>query len=167
MRVRIARPVVIGLLGLLMLASCGGGDDEENTLSEEEMVRQGNEICVGTAQRIEQESAARLGSDQNVGSTQQFEDFATKIVVPEMDSAVDRLEGLRVPEEEKDDFDDYLSEIRKALDDDLKQDPVGSLSQVEAQDPFIKANRQARRLGLSECATLSDKIRRSADRSPR
>ncbi|MDQ3570291.1 MAG: hypothetical protein M3396_06655 [Actinomycetota bacterium] len=166
MRVRIARPVVIGLIGVLVLASCGGGD-EENTLSEEQMVSQANEICSGTAQRIEQESATRFGNDQNVGSTQQFEDFATKIVVPEMDTMVDRLEELKVPVEEKVSFEDYLSETRKALDDDLKQDPVGSLSQVEAQDPFAKANRQARRLGLSECSTISNKIRSSADRSPK
>lgn len=166
MRVRIARPVVIGLLGVLVLASCGG-DNEENTLSEEEMIRQSNEICMGTAQRIEQESATRFGNDQNVGTTQQFEDFATKIVVPEMDTMVDRLEDLKVPVEEKASFQAYLSETREALDDDLKQDPVGSLSQVEAQDPFAQANRQARRLDLNECAAISDKIRRSADRSPR
>jgi len=163
-RVRGAGPVVIGVVAVLLLASCG--DDDEKTLSQQEVVTQGNQICSDAAQRIEQDAKSRFGSSQDVGSAQQLEQFASKIVVPEYDKAVDKLEDLKAPEEEKRVFDDFLSETRKALDDDVKQDPVGSLSQVSAQDPFAKANRQAQRIGLSECATLSQKIRASADRSP-
>jgi len=155
---------VIGLVAVLLLVSCG--DDDEKTLSQQELVTQSNQICSGAAQRIEQDAKSRFGSSQDVGSAQQLEQFASKIVVPEYDKAVDKLEDLKAPEEEKRVFDDFLSETRKALDDDVKQDPVGSLSQVSAQDPFAKANRQAQRIGLSECATLSQKIRASADRSP-
>jgi len=155
---------VIGLVAVLLLAGCG--DDDEKTLSEQELVTQSNQICSGAAQRIEQEAKSRFGSSQDVGSAQQLEQFATKIVVPEYDKAVDKLEDLKVPKEEAGVFDDFLSETRKALDDDVKQDPVGSLSQVSAQDPFAKANRQAQRIGLGECASLSQKIRASADRSP-
>ena len=164
MRVRGAGPVVIGVVAVLLLVSCG--DEDEKTLSQQELVTQSNQICSGAAQRIEQDAKSRFGSSQDVGSAQQLEQFASKIVVPEYDKAVDKLEDLKAPEEEKRVFDDFLSETRKALDDDVKQDPVGSLSQVSAQDPFAKANRQAQRIGLSECATLSQKIRASADRSP-
>ena len=164
MRVRGAGPVVIGVVAVLLLVSCG--DDDEKTLSQQELVTQSNQICSGAAQRIEQDAKSRFGSSQDVGSAQQLEQFASKIVVPEYDKAVDKLEDLKAPEEEKRVFDDFLSETRKALDDDVKQDPVGSLSQVSAQDPFAKANRQAQRIGLSECASLSQKIRASADRSP-
>ena len=164
MRVRGAGPVVIGVVAVLLLVSCG--DEDEKTLSQQELVTQSNQICSGAAQRIEQDAKSRLGSSQDVGSAQQLEQFASKIVVPEYDKAVDKLEDLKAPEEEKRVFDDFLSETRKALDDDVKQDPVGSLSQVSAQDPFAKANRQAQRIGLSECASLSQKIRASADRSP-
>lgn len=164
MRVRGAGPVVIGLVAVMLLASCGS--DDEKTLSEQELVAQSNQICSGAAQRIEQDAKSRFGSSQDVGSAQQLEQFASKIVVPEYDKAVDQLEDLKAPEEEKGVFDDFLSETRKALDDDVKQDPVGSLSQVATQDPFAKANRQAQRIGLSECSTLSQKIRASADRSP-
>ena len=165
MRVRGAGPVVIGLVAVLLLASCGD-DDDEKTLSEQELVTQSNQICSGAAQRIEQEAKTRFGSSQDVASAQQLEQFATKVVVPEYDKAVDKLEDLKPPTEEAGVFDDFLSETRKALDDDVKQDPVGSLSQVSAQDPFAKANRQAQRIGLNECASLSQKIRASADRSP-
>ena len=164
MRVRGAGPVVIGVVAVLLLVSCG--DEDEKTLSQQELVTQSNQICSGAAQRIEQDAKSRFGSSQDVGSAQQLEQFASKIVVPEYDKAVDKLEDLKAPEEEKRVFDDFLSETRKALDDDVKQDPVGSLSQVSAQDPFAKANRQAQRIGLSECASLSQKIRASADRSP-
>ena len=165
MRARSAGPVVIGLLAVLLLASCGD-DDDERTLSQQELVTQSNQICAEAAQRIEQDARSRFGNSQDVGSTTQLEEFASRIVVPEYDRAVDRLEDLKVPEDEKGDFEDFLSETREALDDDVKQDPVGSLSQVSAQDPFVGANRQAQRLGLSECASLSQKIRSSADRSP-
>ncbi len=164
MRVRGAGPVVIGLVAVLLLASCG--DDEERTLSPEELVTQSNQICSEAAQRIQQEAQSRFGTSQDVGSANQLEQFASQIVVPQYDRAVDRLEELKVSEDDKAAFEDFLSETRKALDDDVKQDPVGSLSQVSAQDPFAKANRQARALGLNECASLSDKIRSSADRSP-
>lgn len=160
-----AGPVAIGLLAVLVLTSCGG--DDERALSHDELVRRGNEICSGAAQRIEQQARSRFGSDQNVGTEQQLTDFATNIVEPEYDRAVDSLEDLNVPSDEEGAFEDFLSETRKALDDDVKQDPVGSLSQVSNQDPFIKANRQAQGLGLTECASLSQKIRASADRSPR
>jgi hypothetical protein len=155
---------VIGLVAVMLLASCGS--DDEKTLSEQELVAQSNQICSGAAQRIEQDAKSRFGSSQDVGSAQQLEQFASKIVVPEYDKAVDKLEDLKPPKEEEGVFDDFLSETRKALDDDVKQNPVGSLSQVSAQDPFAKANRQAQRIGLSECATLSQKIRASADGSP-
>ena len=164
MRARIAGLVVIGLLAVLALTSCG--DDDEQTLSREELVTQGNQICAEAAQRIEQDARSRFGNSQDVGSAQQLEDFASNIVVPQYDRAVDRLEDLKPSDEEKGDFDDFLSETRKALDDDVKQDPVGSLSQVQGLDPFAKANRQAQGLGLTECASLSQKIRASADRSP-
>jgi len=155
---------VIGLVAVLVLASCGKSD--EKRLSEQELVTQSNQICANAAQRIEQDAKSRFGTSQDVGSTQQLEDFAKKIVVPEYDKAVDSLEKLKAPKEDKGTYGDFLTETRKALDDDLKQDPVGSLSQVAAQDPFAKANRQGQRLGLSECASLSQKIRASADQSP-
>lgn len=164
MRVRGAGPVVIGLVAVLLLASCG--DEDEKTLTQQELVTQSNQICAEAAQRIQQEAQSRFGTSQDVGSANQLEQFASKIVVPQYDRAVDRLEDLKVPQEEKGVYGDFLSETRKALDDDVKQDPVGSLSQVAAQDPFAKANRQAQRLGLTECASLSQKIRASADRSP-
>ena len=164
MRARIAGLVVIGLLAVLALTSCG--DDDEQTLSREELVTQGNQICAEAAQRIEQDARSRFGNSQDVGSATQLEEFASKIVVPEYDRAVDRLEDLKVPEDEKGDFEEFLSETREALDDDVKQDPVGSLSQVAAQDPFVGANRDAQGLGLTECASLSQKIRTAADRSP-
>jgi len=156
---------VIGLVAVLLLAGCGDNSDE-NTLSEQELVTRSNQICAGAAQRIQQEAQSRFGSSQDVGSAQQLEQFASKIVVPEYDKAVDQLEDLKVPEEEEGVYGDFLSETRKALDDDVKQDPVGSLSQVAEQDPFAKANRQAQRLGVTECASLSQKIRAAADRSP-
>ncbi|MDQ3643822.1 MAG: hypothetical protein M3450_20720 [Actinomycetota bacterium] len=165
MRVRGAGPVVIGLVAVLMLAGCGDGDDEQ-TLSEQELVTQSNQICATAAQRIEQDATSRFGNSQDVGSATQLETFASDIVVPEYDKAVDQLEDLKVPEREEGDFKDFLSQTRKALDDDVKSNPVGSLSQVAAQDPFVEANRQAQRLGLTECASLSQKIRASADRSP-
>ncbi len=165
MKVRGAGPVVIGLVAVLALAGCGDGNDEK-ALSQQELVTQSNQICADAAKRIEQEAKSRFGASQDVGSVQQLETFATKIVVPEYDKAVDRLEDLKAPKEEAGDFQDFVSKTRKALDDDVKGNPVASLSQVSAQDPFLEANRQAQRLGLSECASLSQKIRASADGSP-
>ncbi len=167
MRVRITKIMVIGLLAALALTSCGDGDDEQ-TLSESEFISRGNEICSNHAKRIEDEARARFGASRNVPSVQEIEDLATRVVVPELDRMVDELEDLKPPEDEKSDFNDYLSETRKALDDDVKQDPVSILSEQASSDAFAEANEKASDVGLNECARVSQRIRTAAAaRAPR
>ena len=167
MRVRITRTLVIGLLAALVLTSCGG-DDDEDALSEAELVRRGNEICNTHAKHIEDEAKSRFGTSRNVPSVQETEDFANRVVVPAMDRMVDELEDLKAPDDEKDDFREYLRETEKSLDDDVKQDPVSILSEQASSDAFAEANEKATDVGLNECARVSERIRTAAAaRAPR
>ena len=166
MRVQITRTLVIGLLASLVLTSCGG--DDEEALSEAELVRRGNEICSTHAKQIEEQAQARFGTSRNVPSVQEIEDFANRVVVPEMDRMVDELEDLKAPDDEKDDFREYLRETEKSLDDDVKQDPVSILSEQASSDAFAEANEKATDVGLNECARVSERIRTAAAaRAPR
>ncbi len=166
MRVRITRTVVIGLLAALVLTSCG--DDDEDALSEAELVRQGNEICATHGKQIEDEARARFGQSRNVPSVQETEDFANGVVVPQVDQMVDKLDDLEPPEDERADYRDFLSETEKALDDDVKQDPVSVLSEQASSDAFAEANEKATDVGLNECARVSQRIRTAAAaRAPR
>ena len=166
MRARIAKSVVIGLVAALVLVSCG--DDDEDALSEEELVRQGNEICASHAKNIEDAARSQFGTSREVPSVQQVEDFANNVVVREIDHMVDMLEDLKPPDDEEEEFEEFLSETRSALDDDVKQDPVTILSEESRSDPFAKANEKAEDVELEECAKVSQKIRTAAAaRAPR
>ena len=165
MRARIAGPVVIGLLAVLLLASCGNGDDE-NALSEEELARRANEICSTHARNIEEAARSRFGASRNVPSVQEIEDLAKNVVVPEVDRMVDELEDLEPRKRDKGDYEDFLADTRKALDDDVKQDPVSILSEEASSDAFAEANEKADDLDMTECARVSQRIRAAAAARP-
>ncbi len=166
MRVRgIARPVVVGMVAALVMVSCGGGGDEE-ALSEEELVRRANEICATHAQAIEEAARARFGASREVPTADEIENLAEETVIPELDRMLDELENLNPPDDERQEFEDFIEETRTALDDEIKQDPSSILSEQAQSDPFIEANESARDFGASECANISQRIRTAAAARP-
>ena len=165
MRVRIARPVVVGIVAVLVMVSCGGGDDED-ALSEEQLVQRANEICATHARAIEDAARARFGASREVPSADEIEDLADNTVIPEMDRMLDELEDLKPPDDEKEDFEDFISETRRALDDEIKEDPSSILSEQAQSDPFIEANEKADDVGATECAGISQRIRTAAAARP-
>ena len=167
MRVRggIARPVVVGIVAALVMVSCGGNGDED-ALSEEELVRRSNEICSMHARAIEDAARARFGASREVPSAEEIEDLAENTVVPELDRMLDELEDLKPPEDEQEEFEDFTEEARRALDDEIKQDPSSILSEQAQSDPFIEANESAQDFGATECANISQRIRTAAAARP-
>lgn len=161
----IARPVAVGIVAALVMVSCGGGGDEE-ALSEEELVRRSNEICSMHAQAIEDAARARFGASREVPSADEIEDLANNVVIPELDRMLDELEDLKPPDDEKEDFEDFIEETRRALDDEIKQDPSSILSEQAQSDPFVEANEKARDVGATECANISQRIRTAAAARP-
>ncbi len=166
MRARGARSLIVGIVAALVLVSCGGGGDDENTLSEAEFVSRANAICDGHARAIEEASRSQFGATREVPSADQIESFASRTVVPEVERMVEELEDLKPRERDQGDFRDYLSETRRALDDEIKDDPSSILSEQAQSDPFIEANEQARDLDLNECARVSERIRTAAAARP-
>lgn len=156
---RLRGAIVIGFLSALVLVSCG--DDDENRLSEAEFTSRGNAICASHAGAIEEASRARFTASREVPSADQIEAFAEGTVIPEMDRMVDELEDLK-PEEDEDDFEAFRKDVRRALDDDVKQDPSSILSEQATSDPFREANEKAEDAGLTECARVSQRIRTAA-----
>ncbi len=165
MRVRIARPVVVGIVAALVMVSCGGGDDQD-ALSEEELVQRSNEICATHARAIEEAARARFGATREVPSANEIEDLANNVVIPELDRMLDELEGLEPPDDEEEEFQNFISETKTALDNEIKQDPSSILSEQAQSDPFIEANEEAEDLGATECASISERIRTAAAARP-
>lgn len=166
MRAGSARSLVVGIVAVLVLVSCGGDGDDENTLSESEFVSQANAICAAHAKTIEDASRAQFGATREVPSADEIARFANQTVVPEVERMVDELDDLNPRERDRGDFNDYLSETSRALDDEIKDDPSSILSEQAQSDPFIEANEQARDLDLIECARVSERIRTAAAARP-
>jgi hypothetical protein len=166
-RVRIAGPVVIGLLAALVLTSCGDGDDE-NALSEAELIRRGNEICSAHAKNIEDAARSRFGTSRNVPGERETVDFAENVVAPELDRMADELEDLNAPEEEEGDFRSYVSQVRSDVDNEVKQNPVDLTSELRSSDPLAESNEKAEDVGLHECHRVSERVKNAMlARAPR
>ncbi len=141
----------LGLVGALALASCGG--DDPRRLSEGEAVARADGLCAQHTQQIVTAAQSRFPTPE-VPAADALVDFARQTVVPEAERLVRQLESLRPPEDQQEDFEEYLRDVNLALGR-LKAAPSMAFSEMDAQDAFREANALAEDLGLSACARAS------------
>ena len=140
--------LVPALLGVALLAGCGGGDDSSSTataLTKAEFLKQGNAIC----------AKGNKATDQLVNQTftqgkkpteAQLEKFTSQ-AAPIVQQQIDGLRALGAPTGGEQQVNQILDDAQSALDM-VKQDPSLFLK----GDPFKKANQEAKAYGLSACA---------------
>lgn len=161
MRVRATGAVVMGLLAMLVLGSCGDGDGAQGPrLSEQELANQANAICARHTQTIEAAARSKFAS-RDVPTPQQTEEFAKETIIPEVERQLDELEKLRPEENDEQEFETYIKESRNALSNKVKADPSLVLSEEVNQDPFRQANEEAGELGMTECQNASQRWSRA------
>ncbi len=127
-------------------AGCGGGDDSADTtvteaLTKEEWIQQADQICSEGDAEIQQ--AAEDAGLNNNSTPEEFTDFFTNTVLPNVEDQRDQIEALPVPEGEE----DSISEITDALDQaitDAQADPGAS-------NAFNDVNQLAQDYGLTSC----------------
>ncbi len=151
---------LLAAVGALAVAGCGDDDETTDTtgasgasgvtgtaLTEDEWIEQADAICAAGDKEIDQAGNELFGGQQP--SQADLEQFATDVLVPNIQSQLDGLRALTPPEDIADDVTTLLDDANEALDE-IRDDP--SLVTANGSDsPFADVNRQAQGLGLSEC----------------
>ena len=141
----------LAALGGLAVAGCGGDDDTESTtgasgasgvagtaLTEDEWIQQADEICAAGDKEIDQAGNELFGSQQP--SQAEIEQFATDVLVPNVQAQLDAIAALTPPEEIADDVTQLLDDANAALDE-IRDDP-SLVAAGESDDPFTDVNKQ-------------------------
>lgn len=146
---------LIGAVGALAVAGCGGGEDSSSTstsagapLTEAAFVSQGNDICAAGNKELGQ-AANESFVDRNPtdAQLQQFADVA----VPNIQGQIDAVRALQPPESMAADVTTFLDDAQDALDQ-AENDP-SVFAAGGSNDPFADVNDEATQLGLDVCAS--------------
>jgi hypothetical protein len=130
-------------------AGCGGDDDDDggDSLTKEEFVAQGNEIC--TEGNADIEAGAEEAFSQGQPNPETVEAFVNDTLVPSVQGQIDDIRDLGAPEGDEDQVTEILDKAELALQD-IKEDP--SLAAGEGADPFAEVNQELSDYGLTACA---------------
>jgi hypothetical protein len=152
----------------LIVAGCGDDDEETTTaatttetgatgatgaaggepLSKQEFIRQADEICREGDRQIDQEAEESFGGQEPEAA--ELEEFATEVVVPNIQQQLDGIRSLTPPEGDEDEISAIVDAAQDGVDE-LEADP-GKLTQgQDAGGAFTEANRLAQEYGLKEC----------------
>ena len=131
-----------------LATGCGGATSSSATaLSQSEFLAKATPICISGNKQIDVAVQRYLTGRP---SSKDVEQFVDKAVVPVTQREIDSFEQLTPPSSRADTYQALLDELRSALND-VKDNPQ-LLGSESAGNPFAKAQRLARQVGLSACA---------------
>ncbi len=119
-------------------------------LSSREFKKQANAICAQGNQQIEAAAQQAFGDlpEGQEPSPEQFAAFAA-VLIPNVKQQVEGVAALEPPKSLKTKVKKLVKTARAAV---AKAEADPSLLADEKHDPFAAANKQAKKLGLKECA---------------
>jgi hypothetical protein len=152
MRLRPAAPLAAALVGLVVLAGCGGSDSTTSstseTLTKSEFVAKANAICAKGNQEIRAEGKKLFSSGQAPSKAAQ-EKFVTGTVIPSIQQQVDGVDALPAPAGDEQKVQAIVDAARSALAK-VKQDPALITEQAQS-DPFAQADKLTNAYGMTQC----------------
>jgi phosphoglycolate phosphatase-like HAD superfamily hydrolase len=128
-------------LALAGLAACS---DDESSLSEEEFLEQGNEIC-----REGSERTGAIGEELGDSPTDEEIEQALDETFDDVEGQIGDIRDLEEPEEMSDDVEAALDQALEDLD--AAREAGADLLTAE-EDPFAETNRLLTAVGLTQCA---------------
>lgn len=130
----------------LVTAGCGSDDEPEaEALTHDEFVTQANKVCSDGQKELEKATEA-FGDE--LPSEEEYREFITDTMVPNIQGQVDAIDELDAPEADEDAVEKMLGSLQEALDA-VSEDPEAAATD---DGPFEDANAAALELGLTECA---------------
>lgn len=135
----------------LGLAACGSDDSSSDDLSDSitkaDFVAQANEICAESNKTIDAGEKEAFSGGQPTQAD--VDSFINDTLLPEVESQINDIEALPVPEGEEDQITAILDAANKGLEEG-KADPA---SLQGNGDPFAEANKLANAYGMTECGS--------------
>ena len=136
----------LGAVGAALLAiGCGGDDDGGSSISKQEFLKQGNEICAKGNQELDQ--AANETFSGGPPSEEEVVTFVDDELLPNVEGQVSDLRDLGAPEGDEDEVNAILDAADQAIEA-IGDDPAAAF---RGDDPFAEANQLARDYGLVAC----------------
>lgn len=123
-----------------VLVACGG----ESTLSAKDFRTKAEALCKKAHSDTE-----KMGEDLTQSSTEKDITAAIDKLVKRNEKLADDIAELKAPKNLQDDVDTMLKSVRSAL---KKLDDASLADLQSMEDPFAKANEQAKDLKLDACA---------------
>jgi hypothetical protein len=149
---RASLPVV--LTAALLVAGCGEEDGEvSESLSREDYLARGDEICAAGDEAIEEQTEDNFGAvPPREGD--EAERFVSEVVLPNIQSQIDQLRDLPPPKGDEESVDAIYAAADEGLAD-ARQDPA-TIARGETPAGLEEANRLAREYGFQECGDDED-----------
>ena len=151
------RRIGAGIASLALAGSIVGGAAASafaDPLSSGEFKKQANAICKEGNQQIEATAEQMFGSlsQGQEPSPEQLQAFAA-VAIPNIKQQVEGVAALEAPKSLRAKVKKLVKSARAAV---AKVEADPSLLSDEKNDPFAGTNKQAKKLGLKECAGDSD-----------
>jgi plastocyanin len=145
---RVAWMRVAAIVAVVGFVAAGCGDDAER-LSQAEFLEQGNAVCAGGNERIDEMFEATFESEQDF-EDEAKQETAKAALEDDIQSQIDDIDDLEPPEDIEDAVDSLVDSAQAALDEIREMSTADFFA--EEEDPFEDVNRQAAEIGLTECA---------------
>lgn len=148
MKLNASIAVAAAIAVALIAAGCGSSSSGTTTtsLTKTEWIAKADAICAKGNQETNTAAQQQFGNQQPTAA--QINDFASKTVVPNIQSQVDQIKALGAPSEIQSQVNHLISTVQADLDK-LKSDP----SALQNKQAFTDANAAAKGLGLKVCGS--------------
>lgn len=130
-------------MAVLVVAGLSACSDDE-TLTEEEFLEQGNEICREGSERTE-----AIGEELGDSPTDEEIEAALDETWDDIEGQIGDIRDLAEPDELSDDVDAALDQAQEDLD--AARDLGADILESE-EDPFAETTERMNEVGLTECA---------------
>jgi hypothetical protein len=148
-------PLCAAVLGLVVMAGCGGGDDDGEVpagdVTKQEYIAEANKVCEEGDFSISRAAGTYFSEELGLKpndqpSQEQVETFAEEKAIPLIQDQIDALREIEAPEADADQVTKIYDTAQADLDA-AKEDPAV----LTRGQPFEDTNRLARDYGLSAC----------------
>jgi hypothetical protein len=142
------------LVTALVPAACGSSDEAAappvKPVTHAEFVTQGNQVCERLVADIGELSGRLMGEGEP--TPEKASKFAAA-AVPVTERGVQQIAALPAPAADRPKIDAMVAEYQKGIDAfrAAGESPEVAEELLQAEDPFVKANTSARKLGLTAC----------------